>query len=148
MPNGKVDKMAAGTGDYHDFLEGLEIRGIFLGGLEYEIRRPLVPSIGSDINMHSRETVEIGQAEDVLVAQMHYSVNVREEGVRKSFALVKVSFDVLLSHEAERVAEEHAERFADSLRHITWPYLREMLDSLSTRSGVPIPTAPLKIRKR
>ncbi len=40
---------------------------------------------------------------------------------------------------------EHEAQLESNLVFVTWPYLRELVDSLGMRSAVPIPVAPLLI---
>lgn len=131
-------------GDYRGFVESIGIAGIFLNGLVLDVRRDMVPGREARVTVKSDERVSILHDEGQVVARVDYGLSAREEHVRKAYCSVKVTFDVILTEATGGVPEEHEDAFSTNMVLVTWPYLREIVDSMSTRAGVLIPTAPLR----
>jgi len=130
---------------YEEFVDSLQLRGIFLDGLTANLERLALSQGGEDAELHvsAKQETDVKVIGDrVLVAQVRFSVTARIQGVRKAFGRVKVSFDIVLGN-CDALPDEYADRFKANMAHIAWPYMREIVESIAMRSALPIPIAPL-----
>jgi len=130
---------------YEEWIGELELQGIFLDGISADLDRMVLQEMGRDselriVTKHSSKVQVLGS--DGLVVKVQFRVSAKADGVRRAMAKIAVDFDVLVMGAIE-VPEEFEQRFKDNMVHISWPYLRELVESIAMRSALPIPVAPL-----
>lgn len=139
---------------FERFMDGMNLTGIFLDNMKFEVRRECSPVKEQRISVDVGAEIEVlGVGDDdepdalgqhTVVASIQYAVRVHTKGIRRAYVMVDAGFDVLMTCEAGSYAEAIDEELGAIVERNTWPYLRELLDSTSRRAGVRMPVAPFQ----
>jgi preprotein translocase subunit SecB len=121
----------------------VEVRDIRVTGLTCALKS--LPE-SSQVAVTLGNKVEAAQLEDnVLVVRVHYSITAKVQEAATDFMAMSVTFQ--LTYEGEKLNEIDEEKwtsFADvNAVFNSWAYLRELVQSISSRMGIPPLMLPL-----
>ncbi len=130
---------------YSRFLRNLDMKAILLHALRFDVNREALPAVdaGGAMSVSVGQEVAFLEQGHGLCATVTYTLTAKAPGGRRPFAKAKVTFDVVFSLDKGTFEADYHEPLRRNVVFITWPYLRETIDSLSSRAAIPIPSAPL-----
>ncbi len=117
--------------------------GVFLGGVTLDVCREAFPENAEARASHKvRGKTEVDGMSGYLRAVCSFSLSSRAQGQRKPYQKTQACFDVVFDAESGELSQEMAAMLGRDAVQVCWPYLRELVDTLSFRAAVPIPTLP------
>ncbi len=132
---------------YEEWAGGLKVVGVFMGNLAFTVNRDACPKPDErTVESKASREVDFNEGDHLLRGVASYVVEARRVGAKRPFGKVKVSYEVLFEATGDEVPVEHMDELAKTVLVMTWPYLRETVDGLATKSGIPMPPVPLMIR--
>lgn len=123
----------------------LEIRDIRLLNLSCGLTAPPPPAGAIRIDLSHEVSVDLIE-NSALGVQVHYSLNASPEAADSApFLKMTVIFQLLYDGEnLSAISAEKRQMFGDiNGVHNAWPYFRELVQSVSSRMGLPPLTVPL-----
>lgn len=141
MAQKKEPKFKMSPQEYRDFLEKIELESIMLDTCALKTNRQ---NLSSDMKLDIGHKVSFS-LEDETTASVISNYNlVATKSVKKDFALkISAAYTVILSAK-EDIPKEFMDIFVNiNIQMHTWPFFRELVQSLTQKSGLPPLTLPL-----
>jgi hypothetical protein len=128
-----------------EWLGGLELQGVFLGGVQLELNREESPRPSDKlVTQNSSTEVQLQSTDSMLKAVVSFCVEaVREEGLPSYFKLTG-TYDLLFrgDEKVAQASDEYSAELAKVAVVVAWPYIRETVDGMAARARTVIPPLP------
>jgi preprotein translocase subunit SecB len=132
------EKTSLTADEIRRMLKGLKLVNVALVNCDAKADRALAMSTFSKtttVPVKITETSTFEETERSIIIRHNYRVSVKSKS--KNLFNLKADFDVIMEA-SEGFSEEFFEAFqSTTLRLITWPYLRELVASLTARMDLP-----------
>lgn len=132
----KQDGPRISPAEYRDFLSQLDLEDIEL--IKGTIERNRTPGPDAKLTYKQRVTkVEYLLVDGGFQATLHYLVKFGEEGVKEPFGLIRVAFSATYASD-KPMTDEIFDVFSElNLTTNVYPFVREFVNSATSRMGLP-----------